>query len=111
MLAGIKEEVLKVGFDARFDVGEALAGNMLAGGAETREVILRRRDITPEFEVARLEHHLEERDIPANIILFAKPHVVGGDRRETRDLDWGCAIPGRPSSGPASCRRAPCWTR
>ena len=40
MLAGVEEKMLEVGFDARCDVGETLAGNVLAGGAHTSEVIL-----------------------------------------------------------------------
>ncbi len=57
---------------------------MVARGAHAGEVVLLGRDITLERQIARLEHHLEECDVPTDFELIADPHVIGGDRPETR---------------------------
>ena len=84
VLARIHHEVLKVRFDAGGDVGKGFAVGTAAGGAEAGEVVLGRAHVAREAQGARLEHHLEEGDVPAEPQLLAVAHVFGGDAVEAR---------------------------
>src|SRR5262249_16085022 len=84
VLARIHQQMLQVGFNARRDVRKRFAMDMVASGTHAGKVVLCSLDIALESEIARLEHDLEEADIPSNLEFVPDTHVVGGDRLETR---------------------------
>ncbi len=109
VLARIHQEVLQVRFDAGGDVGEALAVCAAARGAEAGEVVLGRAHVAGEAQGARLEHHLEEGDVPAEAELLAVAHVFGGDAVEAGVESSGCANAGTPSGAPVWRRPGLRW--